>query len=245
MRRAARLYARQHFVAGKDSRGHNLPLLIKNPTLGATIALGPAGVEHATHVGRTLDHFRVVPALPELLRHAVKSREPHSDRKDRPEIRAIHHVAAPLMIGERLYAVQMVLRETPQHRFFYEHDLTELLPIGDAPGESAEAETTATDARRKDPPGVQMKVGELLAQVKGNLRKATEQIAAGQLRFVGEKAPSQHRPRQLQLLREGVTREAFQRGVLTSGDLSKFENTPSGPIRKAMILFIKPRGRTP
>ena len=165
---AARKYAADHFVAGRGPGG-NRPLEVLNEHTGRTIKLGPRGVHKLTSYGAG-DHLRMIPALPEMLKHAVHvARRPYWH--DRPDVRAYHTLVAPLLMGGEPHVARLLVRENNNGDFYYDGDLGELRrPVDPVRIHHSSA-----------PAGATMDVGDLLAHVNdgGTLRKA-KALGAGE-----------------------------------------------------------------
>ena len=118
MRDAARAYGDRHLFGKK----------VTNAETGLSVQFTTSGIKHTVGHGSVgfsdpEDHHRkAVAALPELIRHAtLHSSEP--DRKARPQILGVHHLAAPLMIGNARYVANMTVREQNDGAMFYDHHL--------------------------------------------------------------------------------------------------------------------------
>ena len=130
-----------------------------------------------------------------MLRDAVLV-ETEPDRLNRRDVHAFHTMAAPVEVDGRRYVARMKLKETTQGNRFYDHSLTELVPVvtaSAAPG-SAEADAgpeTAPQGCSQPRAAAEdsIDVADLLALIKpsrelkkssaGVLRKSEPRLAAG------------------------------------------------------------------
>jgi NAD+ synthetase len=109
---------------------------IVNRYTGARIFMAETAVKKMVSGPTTITKLQVIPAIPRLLelgKHLGSS----PDARGRNTIRAIHHYGWPLTLAGTRYDVDLVVRETTNGEFFYDHDLTEMKESAGLSGEAA------------------------------------------------------------------------------------------------------------
>ena len=126
------LRARAATYARDNLRGRT----ITNRNTNARITIAGTAVKKMVSGPTTLDKLRTIPALPRLLEVAeYAGAEP--DRRNRNTIRAIHHYRWTLAIAGRGFNVNLVVRETTNGDFFYDHNLSGIKESAGISGEAA------------------------------------------------------------------------------------------------------------
>jgi hypothetical protein len=102
----ARAYAREHFRGTPNVEGAYPGITVTNQATGHEIIIAAHGVKKATAhcswpgIGEEdLDHYRMIPALPDLLRAAKPSGAAVSDEDERASIRAVYNMEVKLKMG--------------------------------------------------------------------------------------------------------------------------------------------------
>ena len=106
---------------------------LPNDDTGMSVHVGYNAIEKATSESAlaksgTQDHIEALPALPQLVKHAVLS-ESHADRDANPNIRQVHRFYAPLKVDGKTYRVKLTVKEyaqAGQGPGFYSHELSEI-----------------------------------------------------------------------------------------------------------------------
>ena len=105
-RNRARAYAREHFRGTPNVEGAYPGITVTNQATGHEIIIAAHGVKKATAhcswpgIGEEdLDHYRMIPALPDLLRAAKPSGAAVSDEDERASIRAVYNMEVKLKMG--------------------------------------------------------------------------------------------------------------------------------------------------
>ncbi|MCC6295396.1 MAG: hypothetical protein IT469_01675 [Pseudomonadales bacterium] len=96
--------------------------MVVNTATGRRIAIGGSGIDKALSGKRSLPHYQSVAALPALLESAVPVSEA-PDSKGRNTIRAVHTFADSIEIAGAPYLVRIIVRETTNGDYFYDHHL--------------------------------------------------------------------------------------------------------------------------
>ncbi len=95
---------------------------VVNRATGQPILLRMRQIKHAISRSRPLQRERLLSllVLPELLETATHlGSEP--DRDGRPEILAVHHFLAPMRLEQVDYNVWLLVRQTREGQYFYDH----------------------------------------------------------------------------------------------------------------------------
>lgn len=135
----------------------NKPVI--NTDTGESITITKDSLSHAyTHQG--LQHIRIIPALPALLRTARKlTSEPHEPPL--PGIKTVHRYAAAVQITGRLYRVKLTVKERLDGLRVYDHEATEI-----AAPESKSSRDPRSEGIAGPSPGALMTVAELFPEYK-------------------------------------------------------------------------------
>ncbi len=113
-----------------------------------------------------LANIKLIPALPELLRHAVLLySEPH--RPFSPDIRAVHVFVAALQLGRSLFRVKFTVKELASARKLYDHQSVQLWRETNESGGKypPEARSVAETLAPRPAPDSRLTVAELLSDV--------------------------------------------------------------------------------
>lgn len=133
---------------------------VTNADQGVSIRIGTNGIKKTISHGASRDHVLSIPAIPEMLRRAVKL----WDQKPKTNEPIAHYFAAPVRIEDRTFRALLVVKEDGSGHLFYDHDLTRLEPTDAPPPEALEAKPRATGGKG-DQVGT-MSIADLLAQGK-------------------------------------------------------------------------------
>ena len=149
-RRAARTYALETLKGD-----------VENRDTGWSISIQNQGLSKATERGATrTDYFEVLQSLHSLLENAVLV-ETQPDRRQRPDIKAVHVFYAPVQVVDSPYLVKLTVREHADGRRFYDHGVSEIItPSVDTQGREPGARW---DTRR--PEGAEVNIGSILTGV--------------------------------------------------------------------------------
>ncbi len=136
-----------------------------NQDTGWSIRVSKAGLVHA-FTRRGLQNIKLVPALPELLRHAVLIGSEHH-APPAPDVRAVHTLLALLRLGYRRYRVLFTVKELANGQRLYDHHAVEWVgkengSDGKHPPEARPLEETLASRPASDP---RVKVADLLGDV--------------------------------------------------------------------------------
>ncbi len=152
------------------ARDHGLLVqAFSNLDTGEPIYIHRASLEHAfSNFG--VVNVLLVPALPEILRHAVLvatvPHEPYS-----VDVRRVHRMVAALRLGGRLYRVKLTVKELPGGRRLYDHqslELQEEKKVEPGGNKSPEGLLLAEVLPSRPAPGSERTLGELAGEVNGD-----------------------------------------------------------------------------
>lgn len=132
----------------------------RNADTGWDILVPKSGRKKTTSGRRSAAHMESVFALQRLIEDAVLV-ESRPDRRETPDIKAVHRLYAPLRIGDVPYRAKLTVFETQDGRRFYNHDLTEIV----VPAVETRGREPSGTVGLQRPSGTAMDIGELLADV--------------------------------------------------------------------------------